>query len=163
MPFVWQHAPSCASPRFKTGLCEILLFPLWMEGPHTGKSLLKNNGHFNTHWFQGKKSRQSTSDKSRNVFIPLLQIKLDFMKNFVTAVGFLASNRYFRGLTSPKSKKGHFLSEGFRGWSSIYNFGFRGWATSSVENHPFRQTLKLPSSGWICSGSAFWESCISPV
>jgi hypothetical protein len=45
-----------------------------------------------------------------------------------------------------------FLS--FRGWSSMYNFGFRGWAAPNVENYPFRQTLQLPSSVWICNGCA---------
>jgi hypothetical protein len=41
----------------------------------------------------------------------------------------------------------------------LYNFGFRGWAASNVENYStFRQTLQLPSSGWICNGWAFLET-----
>jgi hypothetical protein len=50
-------------------------------------------------------------------------------------------------------------------WSIIYkaigNFGFRSWALSNVENCPtFRQTLQLPSSGWMCGDCACLEiSC----
>jgi hypothetical protein len=52
-----------------------------------------------------------------------------------------------------------FLSLGFRSWSSVYNFVFRGWAASNVENYTtFRQTIQLPSSGLMCIGSGFCEA-----
>jgi hypothetical protein len=39
------------------------------------------------------------------------------------------------------------------------NFGFRGQAESNVDNYPkFRQTLQLPSSGWMCGGWALLEA-----
>jgi hypothetical protein len=40
-----------------------------------------------------------------------------------------------------------FLSLSFRGWSSMSNFGFRGWAASNVVRYPtFRQTLQFPQN-----------------
>jgi hypothetical protein len=49
-----------------------------------------------------------------------------------------------------------FLPFGFCGWSPMYNFGFRWWAASYVENNStFRQILQLPSSGWLCN---IWAS-----
>lgn len=41
-----------------------------------------------------------------------------------------------------------FLFFGFYGWSLMYNFGFREWATTDVEVFLFQQTLQLPSLGW---------------
>jgi hypothetical protein len=49
-----------------------------------------------------------------------------------------------------------FLSSGFRGWSSMCDFGLRRVAASNVEGYPaFRQMLQLPSSGWMCIGWVF--------
>lgn len=60
-----------------------------------------------------------------------------------------------------------FLSLGFHGWRSLWNFGFCVW-TTKVENYPtFWETLQLPSSGgmygdWACletsyrTGNKWW-------
>lgn len=46
-----------------------------------------------------------------------------------------------------------FLSLGFRSWSSVKNFSFRGYVASNFDSYPtFRKTLNFPSSGYMCTG-----------
>jgi hypothetical protein len=43
--------------------------------------------------------------------------------------------------------------------SNLCNFGIRGWAAWNAEYYPtFRQTLQLPSSGWMCSSWGILEA-----
>jgi hypothetical protein len=49
-------------------------------------------------------------------------------------------------LSSSRRDSQEFLSLGFCGYSWMYNFGFRVWATFNVDNYPtFRRTLQLPT------------------
>jgi hypothetical protein len=50
---------------------------------------------------------------------------------------------------------------GFHGWSSVYNFGCRGWPESNVEKYrTIRRTSHSPTSWWVYNGWVFWQHCI---